>query len=64
MISKSHIKELKGRIKSDIEHSIWTIIDDSDQSVMAEWLYLLDQRLTELEEEKEMKFLKRRKKRI
>ena len=62
MISKSHIKELKGRIKYDSDHNNWIIIDDSDQSVMAEWLYHLDQRLSELEEEKEMKFLKRRRK--
>lgn len=62
MINTSHIKELKERIKNGIRHDSWTNIDILDMLVMAEWLYLLDERVTKLEEEKELRFLKRRKK--
>ena len=62
MLDLSYIRELKKEIKENLDRGVWTVIEETNVSIMAEWLYLLDERVTKLEEEKELKFLKKRKK--
>lgn len=50
------IETLKRRIRM----GNGAIICNSDLASMANWLYDLEERVSKLEEEKEMKFLKRR----
>ena len=61
--SEEQVRELKKDIKQAIHNREWCDIDKDTVNIplLLEWLYLVDERVRKLEEEKEMKFLKRRK---